>query len=145
MTANLSQSASHSSMLWLVKMIEVPDLRKEQLPDAEPRKTEKTSFKKLSTGNQPSDGIDGLPHLAPGSRVHSSGWLVQQHHLWPADESEGNIEFPLVASTILPARSVQILAQINKACQLFQLLVDLVLGASQASDSSKQGQHLSSS
>ena len=28
--ANLSQSASHSSMLWLVKMIEVPDLRVEQ-------------------------------------------------------------------------------------------------------------------
>ena len=27
MTANLSQSASHSSILWLVKMIEVPDLR----------------------------------------------------------------------------------------------------------------------
>ena len=28
MMGNLSQSASHSSMLWLVKMIEVPDLRK---------------------------------------------------------------------------------------------------------------------
>ena len=27
MMANLSQSASHSSILWLVKMIEVPDLR----------------------------------------------------------------------------------------------------------------------
>ena len=25
--ANLSQRASHSSMLWLVKMIDVPDLR----------------------------------------------------------------------------------------------------------------------
>ena len=63
----------------------------------------------------------------------------------PADESEGNIEFPLVASTVLPARPVQILAEINEACQLLQLLVDPVLGASQAADSRKQGQHLSPS
>ena len=63
-----------------------------QLSDAKPkgwktlRKSEKTSHKKLSTGNQPSDGVDGLPHLAPGGRVHPSRRLVQQHHLRPGEK-----------------------------------------------------------
>ena len=86
--ANLSQSASHSSMLWLVKMIEVPDLRVEQgFTAAQPEDKNIIEIREnsVSTGNQPPDGIDGLPHLPPGGRVHPCRRLVQQHHLWPVE------------------------------------------------------------
>ena len=120
-------------MLWLVKMIEVPDLRVEQgftaaqpedkTTPEHPRKLHVASCPVLfhynllevmgheitatrfhllmalmlnqkinnieirensvSTGNQPPDGVDSLPHLPPGGRVHPCCRLVQQHHLWP--------------------------------------------------------------
>ena len=63
----------------------------------------------------------------------------------PADEGEGDIEFPLVAAAVLAARPVQVLGKVDEACQLLQLGGDPVLRASQSPDPSKEGQHLSAS
>ena len=42
------------------------------------------------------DVVDRLPDLPPGGGVHSSGRLVQQHHLGAADQGQGHVELPLV-------------------------------------------------
>ena len=63
----------------------------------------------------------------------------------PSNKSEGNIEFPLVAAAVLPTRPVQVLGEVDEAGQLLQLAVDQVFRASEASDSSKESQHLSTS
>ena len=48
----------------------------------------------------------------------------------PADESECNIQFPLVAAAVLAARSVEVLGEVDEACQLLQLCGDSVFRAS---------------
>ena len=63
----------------------------------------------------------------------------------PADESEGNIELPLVAAAVLATRPVQVLGEVDEARQLLQLCGDPVLRASQSADPRKEGQHLSAS
>ena len=63
----------------------------------------------------------------------------------PANESEGNIELPLVAAAVLAARPVQVLGEVDEARQLLQLRGDPVLRASQSADPRKEGQHLSAS
>ena len=68
-----------------------------------------------------------------------------RHLAVPANESEGNVEFPLVAAAVLAARPVQVLGEVDEACQLLQLRVDPVFRASQASDPCKEAQHLSAS
>ena len=42
------------------------------------------------------DIVDRLPDLPPGGGVHSSGGLIQQHHLGPSDEGKGHVQLPLV-------------------------------------------------
>ena len=61
----------------------------------------------------------------------------------PANKSQGNIEFPLVAAAVLAARSVQVLGEVDEAGELLQLHVDPVFRASEASDPREEGQHLS--
>ena len=63
----------------------------------------------------------------------------------PSNKSEGNIEFPLVAAAVLPTRPVQVLGEVDEAGQLLQLAVDQVFRTSEASDSRKESQHLSTS
>ena len=166
---NLSQRASHSSILWLVKMIEVPDLDKVEVKVLQCLDESSPTFcqhKKRESKSAPSNGVDGLPHFPPRRGVHPSCWFVQQHHFWPetsifeahfsgnrlicpvrkiapSNESKSDIELPLIAATVLATRPIEVLGQVDEAGELLQLLVDPVFRASEAADPRKEGQHLS--
>ena len=63
----------------------------------------------------------------------------------PSNESKSDIELPLIAATVLATGPIKVLGQVDEAGELLQLHVDPVFRASEASDSSKESQHLSTS
>ena len=63
----------------------------------------------------------------------------------PSNESESDIELPLIAATVLATGPIEVLGQVDEAGELLELHVDPVFRASEAADPRKEGQHLSAS
>ena len=61
----------------------------------------------------------------------------------PSNESESDIELPLIAATVLATGPIKVLGEVDEAGELLQLQVDSVFRASEAADPRKEGQHLS--
>ena len=63
----------------------------------------------------------------------------------PSNESESDIELPLIAATVLATGPIKVLGEVDEAGEFLQLHVDSVFRASEASDPREEGQHLSAS
>ena len=61
----------------------------------------------------------------------------------PSNESKSDIEFPLIAATVLATGPIEVLGEVDEAGELLQLHIDPVFRASESADPGEEGQHLS--